>query len=135
MAETLALDGLRVLVIDDNEEAAECVAWLLNDAGAIVEVAQDASSVAELVQKFDPQLVLLDLTLPSVSGYEACRIIRRLKGAVPFIAALTGWCDAEHQARCLQVGFDLHLAKPVASDVFMEVGRIALGRAVLGEAS
>jgi CheY-like chemotaxis protein len=130
MAATFALDGLRVLVIDDNEDAAECVAWLFKDAGAIVEAVKDATGVAELVQKLDPQLVLLDLTLPKVDGYEACQIIRRLKGAIPFIAAVTGWGDAEHRIRSKQVGFDLHLTKPVASDVLMEVGRLALGRMI-----
>lgn len=134
MAANFALDGLRVLVIDDNEDATECVAWLFNDAGAIVETARDATGVAELVGKFDPQLVLLDLTLPKVDGYEACQTIRRLKGAFPFIAAVTGWGDTEHRVRSLQVGFDLHLTKPVASDVFMETGRLALGRLVHGGA-
>lgn len=132
MAIAPTLEGLRALVIDDNEDATECVAWVFADAGAKVQVANDATCVTELIQDFDPQLVLLDLSLPEVDGYEACRIIRQLKGAAPFIVAVTGWGGVEDRERCLRGGFDLHLAKPVGGDAFIELGRLALRRSLPG---
>lgn len=125
---TPELDGLRVLVIDDNEDATECLAWLFTDAGAKVKIANDAIGITELIQESDPQLVLLDLSLPKVDGYEACRIIRQLKGASPFVVAVTGWGSEEDRKRCLHAGFDLHVTKPVPGDVVIELGRLAQGR-------
>jgi len=132
MASPPALDGLRVLVIDDNEDATECVAWVFNDAGANVRVANDATCIADLIQDFDPGLVLLDLSLPKVDGYEACRIVRQLKGAAPFVVAVTGWGSVEDRERSMRHGFDLHLAKPVAGDAFIELGMLAFERSLQG---
>lgn len=119
------LNGLRVLVIDDNVDAGDSIAWLLADAGAEMCVARDAIGVAALVQAFDPEMVLLDLTLPKVDGYQACRVIRQLKGDMPYIVAVTGWGGVEHRLKCVQAGFNLHLLKPVSADVLLKLGQLA----------
>ncbi|MDY0747635.1 response regulator [Paucibacter sp. R3-3] len=127
MSET-ELKGLRVLVIDDNVDTAEAIALLLADAGAETSVATDATDVAARVLAFDPGMVLLDLSLPTVDGYEGCRAIRALEGLQPYIVAVTGWDGAEHVWRCRQAGFDLHLTKPVAAELLVEHAHLALRR-------
>lgn len=122
------LTGLRVLLIDDNVDAADSLALLLADAGAETLVARDATDVAGLVQAFDPGMVLLDLSLPGIDGYEACRIIRELKGAAPYIVAVTGWGDVEHRLQCLRAGFNQHLLKPAPIEAFITMGHLALHR-------
>lgn len=125
---TAELAGLRVLIIDDNEDAAESVAWLLADADAETRVVNDAVHITDLMREFDPALILLDLSLPKVDGYQACRLIRQSHGATPYVAALTGWADAEHQSLCHRAGFDLHVTKPIGIDALIAIGRIALQR-------
>ncbi|KQW43289.1 MULTISPECIES: response regulator [unclassified Roseateles] len=122
------LRGLRVLVIDDNEDAAETVAWLLSDYGADTRTARDAMNIVDLVRHFKPDLVLLDLTLPVVDGFEACRRIRGCMGSKPYIAAVTGWGGEERGVQCTAAGFDLHLTKPVAVGKLVEAGQMALNR-------
>lgn len=124
------LRGLRVLVIDDNEDAADTAAWLLSDFGAETRTARDAMNVVDLVRQFSPGLVLLDLTLPKVDGFEACRRIRGCMGAKSYIAAVTGWGGPEQGLHCVAAGFDLHLTKPVAVDALVDVGRLALRRTI-----
>lgn len=119
------LDGLRVLVIDDNDDAAESVAWLLADLGAVTRVSKDALHVVALVDEFNPRLVLLDIALPKVDGYDACRLIRGAFGDGVFIAALTGWSGAEHEGRCREAGFDIHLVKPAGFESLVEVAMLA----------
>lgn len=128
------LSGLRVLIVDDNQDAAESIAWLLADFGAKTRAVGDATGIVDLVREFDPGLVLLDLTLPKVDGYEACRRIRGYKGVRPYIAAVTGWGGAEVQRQCLQCGFDLHLTKPVSVQVLVGVAQQALARLTNAEA-
>lgn len=120
--------GLRVLVIDDDVDAGDSVAWLLGNAWAETRVARDATDVANLVRSFDPGMVLLDLTLPKVDGYQACRVIRQVSGSTPYIVALTGWGGADVREKCAQAGFDLHLPKPAPPPLLIKLGQLALMR-------
>ena len=104
----------RVLVVDDNEDGAESLAMLLRAEGHHVEVAQDGARALEAAETFRPEVVLLDIGLPGMDGYDACRAMRARPGGDRIvIAALTGWAQEDDQRRSRDAGFDAHLAKPV----------------------
>jgi signal transduction histidine kinase len=110
------LTGIRVLVVDDNQDAADSIGLLIGDLGADVRMAYDGASALIALKEFDPSLVLLDIGLPDLSGYEACRQIRGIKGGAISIVAVTGWGQDEDRRRALAAGFDAHLTKPVDPD-------------------
>ncbi|WP_177200791.1 GAF domain-containing protein [Roseateles sp. YR242] len=127
------LDGMagsRVLVVDDNQDAADSIAMLLAGAEAAVRVAYDAAAIVEVAKEFDPHLVLLDIGLPGVDGYEACRRLREQLGQSVQIVALTGWGQEEDRRRASEAGFDTHLTKPVDFAHLARVARQALQRPV-----
>jgi PAS domain S-box-containing protein len=104
----------RVLVVDDVRDSTESLAALLRSDGNEVETAADGLEALQKAEAFKPDLILLDLGLPNLNGYEACALIRRRpwgKGIV--IVALTGWGQEEDRRRTLSAGFDAHLVKPV----------------------
>ncbi len=115
-ATTNNLAGIRVLVVDDNQDAADSIGLLIGDFGAEVRVAYDGAGAIAAVKDFDPALVLLDIGLPDLNGYEACQQIRRTKGGAVSIVAVTGWGKEEDRRRALDAGFDAHLTKPVDPD-------------------
>ena len=105
----------RVVVIDDNADAADTLALLIEAIGGTCKVAYDGEAGVREVLEFQPDVVLLDIGMPGIDGYETCRRIRREKsGASPLIVALTGWGQARDKERALQAGFDLHLTKPAS---------------------
>jgi PAS domain S-box-containing protein len=104
----------RVLVVDDLLDSAESLAMLLRLDGHEVRVANDGPSALEAAQRFRPELVLLDLGLPGLSGFEVCRRIRKEPwGREVFVVALTGWGQDEDRRKSEEAGFDAHLVKPV----------------------
>jgi signal transduction histidine kinase len=110
------LTGIRVLVVDDNQDAADSIGLLIGDFGAEVRVAYDAAGALAALKEFDPSLVLLDIGLPDLNGYEACQQIRGIKGGAVSIVAVTGWGQDEDRRRAMDAGFDAHLTKPVDPD-------------------
>jgi signal transduction histidine kinase len=105
---------LRVLVVDDNADAAESLAWLLKQGKHDVRVAHDGRRAVELAQEFRPQAVVLDLGLPELDGYEVARQLRQsdeTRGTL--LIALSGYGQDEHRRRSSEAGFDYHLVKPV----------------------
>ena len=103
-----------VLVVDDNADAATSVAMLLRMAGHDVEVEHDGPAALEKVAAAAPDVVLLDIGLPGMSGYEVARQLRlRPEGQGLRIYALTGYGQEEDRKRSLEAGFDGHLVKPV----------------------
>ena len=107
----------RVLVVDDVQDNVDSLAALLRLDGNIVETAADGLEALGKAEAFKPDLILLDLGLPNLNGYETCQLIRRKpwgKGVV--IVALTGWAQDEDRRRTLSAGFDSHLVKPVDYD-------------------
>jgi PAS domain S-box-containing protein len=105
----------RVLVVDDNVDAAESAAMLLRFLGHEVAMAHDGFAALEMVRDFRPEIVLLDLGLPGMSGYDVARTLRALpenKGLV--IAAVTGYGQEEDRRRSKEAGIDYHLTKPLA---------------------
>ena len=104
----------KVLVVDDNEDAATTVADLLSMTGSVAEVAHDGASAVERVQAFRPDFVLLDIGLPDITGYEVARRIRKLERVrQPVLIALTGWGQQQDKEAAAQAGFDQHWTKPV----------------------
>jgi len=109
-----AQSSRRVLVVDDNQDAAEALSYLLSRAGHKVEVAGDASQALSAVDAFRPQIAILDIGLPVVDGYELGRELReRLGDATPILIALSGYGQEQDRRRSEQAGFASHLVKPV----------------------
>ena len=104
----------RVLVVDDNRDAASSLALLLQIAGHETSRAHDGPGALEAAEKERPEVILLDIGLPTLNGYEVCRRIRAQSwGTSVVLIALTGWGQEEDRRRSHEAGFDGHLVKPV----------------------
>ena len=113
-ARSVPATNRRVLVVDDNEDAAGVLTMLLKMSGNEVHTAYDGAVALEAVDRLHPDVVLLDIGLPSLNGYEVCRRIRqRPWGRNTVLIALTGWGQAEDRRLSQEAGFDGHLVKPV----------------------
>lgn len=109
---------LRIMVVDDNDDAAEMLAMLLRVSGHDVETAHDGTEALEVATTFRPQLVFLDIGLPGMDGYEVARRLRGLPATSRAqLVALTGWGGESDKSRARDAGFDEHLTKPVAPGV------------------
>lgn len=109
-----ATTARRVLVVDDNRDAAESLAVFLQLSGHAVHTAYDGIEAIEAAEKFRPDLVLLDIGMPNLNGYEACRRIRDTAwGKDMTVIAQTGWGQEDDKRRTRDAGFDDHLVKPV----------------------
>jgi CheY-like chemotaxis protein len=109
--------ALRVLVVDDNEAALEILEMLVTMLGNEVRTASDGRRAIEVAGDFRPHLVLMDLGMPGMTGYEAARLIRAQPwGTKMKLVALSGWGQPEHKRRTKEAGFDLHLVKPPKLD-------------------
>jgi CheY-like chemotaxis protein len=109
-----AVISSRVVVIDDNRDAATTMAILIEELGGSARTAHDAMHGLETIKEFKPDIVLLDIGMPGMDGYEACRRIRRdrsIRNVV--LVAVTGWGQVQDKQRALDAGFDAHLTKPV----------------------
>ena len=113
-AHTAAAAGQRVLVVDDNLDVADSLAIMLRQRGHTVCLAHDGPAALAAAQTFVPQVVLLDIGLPGLDGFEVARRMRampELKGA--FLVAITGYGQPEARHTAMQAGVDVHLVKPV----------------------
>jgi len=112
----------RVLVVDDNVDAAETLAMLLGLIGADVRVAHDGPSALAAFAAFVPELVLLDIGMPGMDGYEVARRLRTQDaGRAANIVALTGWGQNEDRRLAREAGFDHHLVKPANLDALRAI--------------
>lgn len=106
--------ALKVLIADDNEDAAEALAMLMRLKGHEVRVARDGTEAVLIAHVFRPQLALLDLAMPTMSGYEAARLIRQESWTSALtLVALSGWGQERDKERAIAAGFDHHLTKPI----------------------
>jgi two-component system, chemotaxis family, CheB/CheR fusion protein len=106
--------AMRVLVVDDNEDAAEMCATLLQLAGHDVRRAYNGRSALALAKAFRPRVVLLDIGLPDIDGYEVARALRRVPWAAGvLLIAVSGWGQEMDKQHALEAGFDYHLTKPI----------------------
>jgi signal transduction histidine kinase/ActR/RegA family two-component response regulator len=104
----------RVLIVDDNEDAAEMLSEALTEFGYVVRTAPDGPSALVAAEEFLPQIALLDIGLPVMDGYELCQRMRSAHASGSLrLVALTGYGQASDKARSRDAGFDAHLVKPV----------------------
>ena len=104
----------RILIVDDNRDAASSLAVLLQITGHETFTAHNGQTALEAVAKHRPNVVLLDIGLPMLNGYEVCRRIRKQPGGSDTIViALTGWGQEDDRRKSREAGFDGHLVKPV----------------------
>lgn len=107
----------KILVVDDNHDAASSLAMLLRVLGNDVQTANDGPTALQIIESFAPSVVLLDLGMPVMSGYEVAQRLRELPQARNItLVALTGWGQEEDRQRTQEAGFDQHLVKPVNLD-------------------
>ena len=111
----------RVLVVDDNADAADTLADVLRRVGYEVAVAHDAPQALDMAAKFNPSIALLDIGLPVMDGYELARRIRQQLATPPRLVAVSGYGHDADLARSRAAGFEVHLGKPVAMDVLVNV--------------
>ncbi len=104
----------RILVVDDNVDAAASLAMMLRMMGHEAQTAHDGLAAVEVAASWQPDVILLDIGMPRLNGYDACRQIReRPCGRDFFIVALTGWGQDEDKRRSKEAGFNAHLVKPI----------------------
>ena len=106
-------DARRVLVVDDNADAADSLAMLLQVRGDEVRVAYDGEEALFAEQEFKPDILLLDIGMPKLSGYDVARRVREARGPGVLLVAITGWGQEEDRQRARDAGFDHHFTKPV----------------------
>jgi CheY-like chemotaxis protein len=114
--------GKRVLVVDDNDDAALMLSMMLQRVGYATTTAHDGMEALAAARELAPQVVILDIGMPGMSGYDVAQIIRReaqLKDTV--LIALTGWGTHEDKRKAFEAGFDVHLTKPVDADDLQNV--------------
>lgn len=108
------MSGHRVLIVDVNIDNAQSLSILLGTMGNEVCTAYDGLQALEMVPRFHPDIVLLDIGLPKLDGYEVARGIRQRHGNENILlVALTGWGQSEARRRSQEAGFDCHLVKPI----------------------
>lgn len=109
-----AAAGLRVMVVDDNQDAAETLTMALGLFGCEVQVAHAAEAALDIAADFTPQVALLDIGLPDINGYELARHLRGLPAmARTVLIATTGWGQEKDRELAFEAGFNHHLTKPI----------------------
>jgi PAS domain S-box-containing protein len=114
--------GRRILIVDDNEDGAESLAMLLSLGEHETHTAHDGVEAVAAAERVRPDVVLLDIGLPKLNGYEVCRRIRKQPwGRSLMLVALTGWGQDEDRNRSKKAGFDAHIVKPVDPETLMKL--------------
>ena len=112
----------RVLVVDDNRDSAMSLSMLMKLTGSQTQTAFDGEEAVEQAAAYNPDLILLDIGLPKMNGYDACRAIRNEPwGKDIVIIALTGWGQDEDRRKSAEAGFNGHLVKPVDHAALVKV--------------
>lgn len=115
-------NSLRILIVDDNRDGADSLATMLRFLGNDTSVAYDGEEGIKLAESYQPNVILFDIGMPKMNGYEACRYIREQPwGKSPVLIAVTGWGQPEDRVRSRNAGFDHHLVKPVDSRTLMHI--------------
>ena len=119
----------KVLVVDDNRDAADSLQALFEMENCNVSTADDGHEALRSVAKVMPEIIVMDLGMPSMDGYEAARRIRRQPGSQDVLMiALTGWGQSDARQRTVEAGFDHHLIKPVNFDEIKRIVSTRLGK-------
>jgi two-component system CheB/CheR fusion protein len=116
------LPATRVLIVDDNRDAAQMLGVLLELHGALVRVEHSCAAALTAIAEFDPRLLLIDLGMPDRDGLDLARELgRQTARARQLLVAVTGWGDSQHRTLSREAGFDLHLVKPVNLPELLEI--------------
>jgi CheY-like chemotaxis protein len=119
---TLPTSELRILVVDDNRDAASSLTRLLEFSGCTVRMAHDGVEAMETARRYRPDVVLLDIGMPKMNGYDTARAIRHEPwGQRIVLIAVTGWGNDEDRRKSEEAGFDRHLVKPVDPRSLMQL--------------
>jgi PAS domain S-box-containing protein len=122
--------ALRIVIVDDNKDSVESLRILLQRMGHTIRVAYDGVEGIAIVEEFRPDVVLLDIGMPKLNGYETCRRIRAQDwGKQTVLIAQTGWGQDEDRRRTDEAGFDHHLVKPVSPTALKELLAQIMGEA------
>jgi signal transduction histidine kinase len=106
--------GRRIAIADDNQVAVKSAAMLLQLLGCQVQTAEDGLAAIGLAKRFRPDAMLLDIGMPKLNGYDACKAIRELPGGDQMVLiAISGWGEDSARKRTQEAGFDAHMVKPV----------------------
>ena len=116
----------RILIVDDNIDAANSLNLLLIALGHETKLAYDGASAIAAFDEFQPEIVLLDIGLPGMNGYEVAKELRSRRSNIR-IVAVTGWGQAEDRSRSAAAGFDLHLMKPLDEEKLAQAMLLELG--------
>jgi CheY-like chemotaxis protein len=121
-APTATVRRSRILVADDNTDAADSLAMILEMAGHDVRVVHDGRAALSVAQSFRPDIVLLDIGMPQLNGYEVAQALRQEPwGGNITLIALTGWGQESDRLKAMDAGFDRHLTKPVDPDTLEQL--------------
>jgi len=116
------LGGLRVLVVDDNHDAGDSLSLVLGMLGADVRVARDGPEALEVFAEYWPAVVLLDIGMPGMNGYDVAQLLRsRHPERKVTLVALTGWGQEDDRRRAREAGFDHHMVKPAEIDALQSL--------------
>jgi CheY-like chemotaxis protein len=112
----------RVLIADDNRDWADGLAVLLEEQGYAVRTAYDGREAIEAARLFQPDIVVLDIRMPRLTGYEAARVFHRHPQSTrPILIAITAWAGESGKLRAEMSGFDYYLAKPAEPAEILEL--------------
>jgi CheY-like chemotaxis protein len=118
-----SLTGIRILVVDDQDDARDLLSTVLEQSGAEVRAVSSSAEAREVFPNFRPDVLVSDIAMPREGGYELIRKIRSLgadKGGTVPAVAVTAYATAEDRALAFAAGYDVHLAKPLAPMTLVE---------------
>ena len=115
----------RILIVDDNEDAADATAMLIKDMGGDARVAYDGESALAMIQAYQPEAVILDIGMRGLDGYETCLRIRRALGSKVLLVALTGFGQEQDKEKATRAGFDAHLTKPADEEALAGIFHVS----------
>ena len=122
-----ALVGLKILIVDDDPDTCELLRFILNKRGAIIETAGSADAALRIYDEFLPDILISDLGLPKVDGYELIRILREERHSGIPAVALTAMARINDRLKALNAGFQMHIPKPVEPTELVSVVESLVG--------
>lgn len=115
---------LRVLIVDDNAASAQTVGWMVELLGFEAKTATSGRSALDIALPYRPHVVLLDIGIPDINGFEICRALRKIPELCDTLfIAQTGWSQDEHRRLSREAGFHHHLVKPIDIKVLEDLLR------------
>lgn len=124
--------GRRVLIVDDHPDSADTACMLLSALGHVCSPVMSGEDALVEALRFDPHVVICDIGLPGISGYDVARTLRIRRGAQLYLAALTGWDQPADRARSFAAGFDQHVIKPASGQALRAIISASLRRLAIG---